>query len=163
MSDARLTARKPYLLRAFYDWLIDNQLTPHLIVDVNVVGINVPMEYARDGQIVLNISPQAVEKLRLTNTEVSLNASFGGIPRKVFVPMAAVTAIYARENGAGTLFEPEPAYESPVNSVDEVTRDQSSMSVIEGEGIGTVENSDNTSAGDSSHSVARRPTLRVIK
>ena len=111
MDLSQLTPRRPYLLRAFYEWLLDNQLTPHLVVDVTLPGVQVPMEYARDGQIVLNIAPRAVGNLELANDEVRFNARFGGIPRQVAVPLAAVLAIYARENGAGTMFEPEAAYE----------------------------------------------------
>ena len=103
MDLSQLTPRRPYLLRAFYEWLLDNQLTPHLVVDVTLPGVQVPMEYARDGQIVLNIAPRAVGNLELANDEVRFNARFGGIPRQVSVPLAAVLAIYARENGAGTM------------------------------------------------------------
>ena len=103
MDVSQLTPRRPYLLRAFYDWLLDNQLTPHLVVDVTLPGVLVPMEYARDGQIVLNIAPRAVGNLELANDEVRFNARFGGVPRNVSVPLAAVLAIYARENGAGTM------------------------------------------------------------
>ena len=106
-----MTPRRPYLLRAFYDWLLDNQLTPHLVVDVTRPDVQVPMEFARDGQIVLNIAPRAVGNLALGNEDVQFNARFGGVPRQVSVPMAAVLAIYARENGAGTMFEPEAAYD----------------------------------------------------
>jgi stringent starvation protein B len=110
MDISYMTPRRPYLLRAFYDWLLDNQLTPHLVVDIICPGVQVPMELARDGQIVLNIAPHAVGNLELGNDEVRLTARFGGVPRQVSVPMAAVKAIYARENGAGSLFEPEAAY-----------------------------------------------------
>ena len=105
MDVSQLTPRRPYLLRAFYEWLLDNQLTPHLVVDVTLPGVLVPMEYARDGQIVLNIAPRAVGNLELANDEVRFNARFGGVPRQVAVPLAAVLAIYARENGAGMAFE----------------------------------------------------------
>ncbi|ARA78090.1 Clp protease ClpP [Pectobacterium brasiliense] len=112
MALSQLSPRRPYLLRAFYDWLLDNQLTPHLVVDVTLPDVMVPMEFARDGQIVLNIAPRAVGGLELADDSVRFNARFGGVPRQVYVPMAAVMAIYARENGAGTMFESEPAYES---------------------------------------------------
>lgn len=111
MALSQLSPRRPYLLRAFYDWLLDNQLTPHLVVDVSLPGVMVPMEFARDGQIVLNIAQRAVGGLELADDSVRFNARFGGVPRQVYVPMAAVLAIYARENGAGTVFKPEPAYE----------------------------------------------------
>ncbi|MGL9751069.1 MAG: ClpXP protease specificity-enhancing factor [Symbiopectobacterium sp.] len=111
MALSQLSPRRPYLLRAFYDWLLDNQLTPHLVVDVSLPGVMVPMEFAHDGQIVLNIAQRAIGGLELADDSVRFNARFGGVPRQVYVPMAAVLAIYARENGAGTMFEPEPAYE----------------------------------------------------
>src|SRR5690606_8083102 len=119
MEMSQLSPRRPYLLRAFYEWLLDNQLTPHLVVDVTLEGVRVPMEYARDGQIVLNIAPRAVGNLELANDEVRFNARFGGVPRQVYVPLAAVLAIYARENGAGTMFEPEAAYDEEVASLND--------------------------------------------
>ena len=96
------------------------------------------MEYARDGQIVLNIAPRAVGNLELANDEVRFNARFGGVPRQVSVPLAAVLAIYARENGAGTMFEPEAAYDEDVASLNDDDNDASGfesetvMSVIDG-------------------------------
>ncbi|MGL4766395.1 MAG: ClpXP protease specificity-enhancing factor, partial [Aeromonas sp.] len=105
--------RRPYLVRAYYDWLLDNNLTPHLVVDAMLPGVQVPMDFVRDGQIVLNIAPRAVGNLELGNDAIRFNARFGGIPQQVDVPMAAVLALYARENGAGTLFEPEVAYDLP--------------------------------------------------
>lgn len=102
-----MTSNKPYLLRAFYDWLVDNQLTPHIVVDATVEGTQVPHEYVRDGQIVLNIAPHACGKLQLGNQAVSLDARFGGTPRHLHIPVQAVMAIYARENGAGTIFTAE--------------------------------------------------------
>lgn len=135
MEMTDMSPRRPYLLRAFYDWLLDNQLTPHLVVDITMPGVMVPMEFARDGQIVLNIAPRAVGNLELSNDDVRFNARFGGVSRNVFVPIAAVLAIYARENGAGTMFEPEPAFEA--NRAFESHNDESqvsepTMSVIDG-------------------------------
>ncbi|MBC8948568.1 MULTISPECIES: ClpXP protease specificity-enhancing factor [Xenorhabdus] len=112
MEMTQMSPRRPYLLRAHYEWLLDNDMTPHIVVDVNCYGVNVPMEYAQNGQIILNISPRAVGNLQLTNDEVRFNARFGGVGRQVTVPMAAVIAVYARENGAGMMFEPEFAYDA---------------------------------------------------
>ncbi len=106
-----MTPRRPYVLRAFYDWLVDNDLTPHLVVDATLPGVRVPLEFVQDGQIILNIVPRAVGNLELGNEAVSFNARFGGRPHSVIVPLYAVQAIYARENGAGTMFEPEEAYQ----------------------------------------------------
>ncbi|WP_445402394.1 ClpXP protease specificity-enhancing factor [Zobellella sp. An-6] len=107
-----MTPSRPYLLRAFYDWLLDNELTPHLLVDAGVPHTAVPQQFVKDGQIVLNIAPRAVVGLQMDNEAVSFNARFGGSPFQVYIPMAAIIAIQARENGAGTFFPPEPAYEA---------------------------------------------------
>ncbi len=160
---SQLTPRRPYLLRAFYEWLLDNQLTPHLVVDVTLPGVQVPMEYARDGQIVLNIAPRAVGNLELANDEVRFNARFGGVPRQVSVPLAAVLAIYARENGAGTMFEPEAAYDEDVASLnDDSAEGEPVMSVIDGNKPGSDDGDD---GDDTPPSPPRggRPALRVVK
>lgn len=102
-----MTSNQPYLLRAFYEWLVDNNLTPYIVVDATVDGVMVPQEHIKDGQIVLNISPTACGKLQLGNVDVTFEARFGGVPRSLAVPCAAILAIYARENGAGTVFTPE--------------------------------------------------------
>ncbi|MCE9787725.1 ClpXP protease specificity-enhancing factor [Shewanella chilikensis] len=121
-----LTPSRPYLLRAYYEWLMDNQLTPHLVVDATVPDIQVPLQYVKDGQIVLNVAGSAVGGLQLGNEFVEFNARFGGVPQQVLLPMASIVAIYARENGAGTVFDMEDAYlleegeESLLNVVEEV-------------------------------------------
>ena len=166
MEVSQLSPRRPYLLRAFYEWLLDNQLTPHLVVDVMMPGVNVPMEYARDGQIVLNIAPRAVGNHELANDEVRFNARFGGVPRQVNVPLAAVLAIYARENGAGTMFEPEAAYDENADSFndDEAVDNGGSetvMSVIDGDKPDISDDND----PDDTPPPPRggRPALRVVK
>ncbi|RJT23569.1 ClpXP protease specificity-enhancing factor [Buttiauxella izardii] len=165
MDTSQLSPRRPYLLRAFYEWLLDNQLTPHLVVDVTLPGVHVPMEYARDGQIVLNIAPRAVGNLELANGDVRFNARFGGVPRQVFVPMAAVLAIYARENGAGTMFEPEASYDEegeshndnePLSSEPEMV-----MQVIDGSRPDHDE--DDNDPDDEPPPRGGRPALRVVK
>ncbi|UDG79570.1 ClpXP protease specificity-enhancing factor [Candidatus Steffania adelgidicola] len=106
----QMSPRRPYLLEAFYKWLIDNELTPYLVVDINLEGVIVPTEFASNGQIVLNIAPRAIINLIICNDNLQFNARFNHVPQQVIIPMAAVLAIYARENGAGTMFESEPAY-----------------------------------------------------
>ncbi|MEA3587862.1 ClpXP protease specificity-enhancing factor [Pseudidiomarina sp. 1APP75-27a] len=107
-----MTARRPYMLRAVYEWLVDNQLTPHLVVDADQPGCEVPRQFVQDGQIVLNIAPGAVGNLQLLNDRIEFNARFSGKPEHVQVPMIAINALYARENGAGTIFEEEPQLEN---------------------------------------------------
>lgn len=166
MEMTHLTPRRPYLLRAFYDWLLDNQLTPHLVVDINLPGVMVPLEYARDGQIVLNIAPRAVGNLSLGNDEVSFNARFGGVPRQVTVPLAAVLAIYARENGAGTMFEPEPIYEDAGEYNPESEQAGSAetlMSVIDGDRPDDSVADDENPDDEPPPRGGGRPSLRVVK
>ena len=100
----RMTANRPYLLRAFYDWIVDNNCTPYLVVDATLGGVKVPMQFVQNGQIVLNTAPSAVGNLQLGNDAVTFNARFGGQPFALYIPVNAVLAIYAKENGAGTVF-----------------------------------------------------------
>lgn len=157
MDMGQMTPRRPYLLRAFYDWLLENELTPHLVVDATLPGVKVPLEYVQDGQIILNVAPRAVGHLELGNDEVSFNARFGGRPHLVLVPIYAVQAIYARENGAGTMFEPEPAY-SDMPDISEEFDSESSLIELESEGLN--ENSDDEAPRPA---VKGRPSLRVVK
>ncbi|GGB87808.1 stringent starvation protein B [Marinobacterium zhoushanense] len=103
-----VTPSRPYLLRALYEWLCDNDLTPLIVVDAGVRGVNVPDAYVQDGQITLNIALGAVRELDMNDAGVSFNARFGGVPMNVYVPITAVLAIYARENGMGMGFGMEP-------------------------------------------------------
>lgn len=103
-----MSSSRPYMIRALYDWIVDNNCTPYILVDAMMSGVEVPQQHVnKDGQIVLNISPTAVMGLSLDNQAVSFNARFGGIPTDIFVPSRAVLGIYARENGQGMVFEPE--------------------------------------------------------
>ncbi|SMY36766.1 Stringent starvation protein B [Photobacterium malacitanum] len=163
-----MTPRRPYLLRAFYDWLVDNDLTPHLVVDAMLPGVKVPMEFVSDGQIILNIAPMAVGNLELSNEAVSFSARFSGRPHSVIVPMYAVLAIYARENGAGTMFEPEAAYDTETaiyddehalaeeNTDDVVTPTASPFAVV-------TETVDGDEPDDEPPRPRGRPSLRVVK
>jgi stringent starvation protein B len=99
-----MTSNQPYLLRAFYEWIVDNNLTPYIVVNALYPGVLVPQEHVRDGQIVLNVAPASCNKLMMGNVEISFDARFGGVPRNLVVPCKAVLAIYAKENGAGTVF-----------------------------------------------------------
>lgn len=99
-----MTSSRPYLIRALYEWIVDNDMTPYIVVDASAEGLRVPTQYVKDGQIVLNISPRAVDKLQLSNSEIAFSARFGGAALNVWVPPKAVLAIYARENGEGMMF-----------------------------------------------------------
>jgi stringent starvation protein B len=102
-----MTPNRPYLIRALYQWLLDNGVTPYVLVDATARDVVVPERYVENGRIVLNISPGAVRELQIDNDMLSFNARFGGTPMDVFVPPSAVLGIYARENGRGMLFPEE--------------------------------------------------------
>lgn len=110
MDPNQMTARRPYLFRAFYDWIVDNELTPYIVVDASVFGVLVPQEFVKDNQIVLNLAPHSVAQYMATNEKIEFNARFSGVSQHIVVPMSAVEAIYARENNAGIVFEDEPEY-----------------------------------------------------
>lgn len=99
-----MTSSRPYLIRALYEWITDNGLTPYILVDIEKEGLKAPVEYADNGKLVLNIAPRAVRELNVGNDAVTFSARFGGVARDVYVPVQAVLAIYARENGQGMLF-----------------------------------------------------------
>jgi stringent starvation protein B len=112
-----MTPMRPYLLRAIYEWIVDNHFTPHVLIDADHPEVKVPRQYVRDGQIVLNISMTAVRQLELENEWLSFTARFSGASMRVYAPMAAVLAIYTKENGQGMIFQPEdfvmPEEETP--------------------------------------------------
>lgn len=103
-----MKSSRPYLVRALYEWIVDNDCTPHLLVNAEFAGVQVPAGFASDGQIVLNVSPNAVRHLHMDNDAVSFEGRFGGVPQSLYIPAAAVMAIYARENGQGMVFDVEP-------------------------------------------------------
>ena len=107
-----MTSNRPYLVRALWQWITDNGLTPHLVVDANREGVEVPRDFVDDGRIVLNISASAVRDLEMENDFISFNARFSGAPMNILVPLPAVLGIYAQENGQGMLF-PESDEETP--------------------------------------------------
>ena len=135
-----MNSSRPYILRALYDWIVDNDCTPHILVDAMQPGVEVPSEYVKDGQIVLNVSPTAVIDLHLSNHLVTFNGRFGGRPMDVAFPVTAVLGIYARENGQGMVFEPEEPPEPPEGGPPPA------------EGPGSDE-----------RPAARRPSLKVVK
>ena len=96
-----MTSHRPYLLRALYEWISDNDMTPHLLVDAGQPGVQVPPHTIKDGKVVLNIAGRAVATLELGNDAVRFTARFGGVSHPVSVPVSAILAIYARETGQG--------------------------------------------------------------
>jgi stringent starvation protein B len=102
-----LPSAKPYLLRGMVQWMEDNGLTPQILVDATLAGVSVPAEHVKAGKIVLNVAERATVRRELDNDYVSFGARFGGVAREVWVPITAVLAVYARENGQGMTFPTE--------------------------------------------------------
>ena len=99
--------RRPYLLRALYDWIVDSGEVPNILVDADIEGVVVPQEHVRDGQIVLNISPQAVRNLSLGNEYVMCDSRFSGRSIELILPVESIRAIYCRDSGQGLAFDDE--------------------------------------------------------
>lgn len=111
MTDPNIIPKRPYLLRAMHEWMSDNGLTPHIVVDALREGVDVPQQHVQNGKIILNASYAATEGLQLGNEHVMFSARFGGVAHNVCVPVDAVMGIYARESGQGMIFteeEPDP-------------------------------------------------------
>ena len=125
-----ISSNRPYLIRALYEWLGDNELTPHLLVDATKADVVVPKQFVEDGRIVLNVSPTAVRDLDLGNEWVSFNARFSGTPMDVIFPPDSVLGIYARENGRGMLFPDEPEEGGPPDDEPPPPRERPTLKVV---------------------------------
>ncbi len=112
MNDMGMTANRPYIIRALYEWITDNQLTPHLLINADVEGVQVPERAIQQHKVVLNIDPGAVEALDLGNDWLLFNTRFAGVKEAIRIPIEAVIAVYARENGQGMMFAQDEELES---------------------------------------------------
>ena len=101
--------RKPYIVKMLYQWIIDSGCTPYIGVNTSIDFVDVPQEYVKNYQIILNVAPVSVSDLIIDNQYISFFADFAGEERFIYVPMLAITAIYAKENGEGTMFDDEDA------------------------------------------------------
>lgn len=129
---SEMTSNKPYLIRAFYDWIVDNQKTPYILVSATYPGVQVPQQHVENGRIVLNISPAACRGLLLENDRILFSARFSGETVQIYFPPAAVLEIYAKENGLGIAFaiedEPPPSTDGDSGSA---TRKKPSLKLVE--------------------------------
>lgn len=167
MSDdeAPMTSHRPYLLRALYEWIADNGMTPHLLVDATRPSVQVPMHAVKDGKIVLNIAERAVSRLDMSNEAISFSARFGGVSHSVSVPVGAVLAIYARETGQGmALPEDAPAAddESQADTADSGEPAQAPLSAVPSDPASQDED-DGGGDGPASPSPRRAGHLRIVK
>ncbi|AIA76568.1 peptidase [Halomonas campaniensis] len=162
-----MKSSRPYLARALYEWLLDNELTPYVVVDATQPGVEVPRQFVQNGQIVLNVAPTAVRDLFMENQAMGFNARFGGQPMQVMIPTPALIAIYARENGAGMVFGHEPELDAAEFDDAELDGDFSDAFDESSKPELTVTEPVPEKEGDvsalSSKKAKKKPTLRVVK
>ncbi len=113
-----MTPSRPYFIRAVYEWILDNELTPYLLVNSGYPDVMVPMEFVQDGKILLNLAPSAIRELHMGNDEIEFSARFGGKARNLYVPIGSVMAVYAKENGKGMFFDENEIPPPPNDSGD---------------------------------------------
>lgn len=158
-SSMKMSSNKPYLVGAYYDWISDNDLTPYIVVDVNVYGVLVPMAYVNGGQIVLNIASSAVGTIALGADAIEFSARFGGKLEHICVPYGAIAAIYAKENGVGTSLpiehpsDEENAVKEALDSNAKASKPKPSLSSV----------SSTAKTVDSKKSGKGKASLKVIK
>ena len=145
-----LPSNKPYLLRAIYEWIVDNNATPHVALFAENPDVLVPEQFVDDGKIILNISPTAAQGLLIDNDSLSFSARFGGKPFNVYAPISAVLALYASENGEGLSFDLEPYDDTPP--------EDPSPTVIE-----SVDSGGKKPSGSKKSTNSKRPSLKVVK
>ncbi|HKM36280.1 MAG TPA: ClpXP protease specificity-enhancing factor [Thiopseudomonas sp.] len=157
-----MNSSRPYILRALHEWIVDNECTPHLLVDINHPQVKVPPGYAADGQIVLNTAPAAVRYFTVDNEAVSFEALFSGAPFSLYVPMGAILAIYARENGQGMFFDAES---DALGEHDEMPEDKADTTLEKPTVLHAVDTHTPTAPDDEPPKPPSpgRPNLRVIK
>jgi stringent starvation protein B len=130
MTTIVMSSNRPYLLRAMYEWIADNGMTPYILVDAAAPDVNVPRSAIKDGRIVLNIAARAVAQLELGKDRVSFMARFSGVSQVVEVPMGAVLAIYAQENGQGMMFPAENQTTPPPPAADAAAKKGGHLRVV---------------------------------
>lgn len=166
-DNAPMTSHRPYLLRALYEWIADNGMTPHLLVDAARPMVQVPLHAVKDGRIVLNIAERAVSRLDMSNETISFTARFGGVSHSVSVPVGAVLAIYARETGQGMAL-PDDALsnedQEPVDTADDAeSASPAPLSAVPSPVSSEDEGDGNDGGGPASPSPRRAGHLRIVK
>jgi stringent starvation protein B len=136
-----MISSRPYLIRAAYEWITDNGMTPHLVVDATFPRVAVPKEYVSEGRIILNVGQTAVQGLELGNQEIRFSARFGGMARQVVMPPGAVLGVYAHEDHEMRIFFPEELAQAEERAEEE----------------DASRRTDNSEAG------AKKPSLKVVK
>ena len=140
-----MSSSRPHIVRALYDWIIENGCTPYILVNAFADDVEVPQEHVKDGQIILNISPSAVQSLFIRSEAIDFDGRFAGIPKRVYVPISAVMGIYAKENGQGMIFDPEANLPNPPIPP------------------GTDDSPERRTSDSKSSGLVKKPSLRVVK
>ena len=130
MAERPLSRQRPYLLRGMHEWMTDNALTPHIVVDATREGLDLPAGHVRDNKIVLNVSYAATRALLIDNDVVTFEARFNGVPKVLNIPIDAVLGIYARENGKGMVFAEETAPDPPPDDASPPKGDRPTLRVV---------------------------------
>ncbi len=151
-----MLSNRPYLIRAIYDWIVDNEWTPHFQVDAEYPGVRVPRQFVQEGMIVLNAHPQAVVGLMMDNDGFSFKARFQGVEESVYFPPEAVLAVFARENGQGMPFPPEP-YPDEADDMEEKV----GLTAVDSET--KVDQDQELSSKPNKRPKRKKPSLSVVK
>ncbi len=151
-----MISNRSYIIRAMYDWIVDNNWTPHVQVDANYPGVDVPQAHVQDGIIVLNLAPSAVVGLSMANDWFTFKARFGGIETTLGFPPEAILAIFARENGQGMPFPPEPYPEELLQGKEEDLETSPRLSAVE-------KKTDSEKSAVKSSSDKKKPSLSIVK
>jgi stringent starvation protein B len=147
-ESAGMTSNRPYLLRAIYDWISDNGLTPYVLVDAAQPGVRVPAHVVKNGQVVLNLAMRAVANLDLGNDRIAFEARFSGVSQSIVIPVQSVLALYAQENGQGMMF-PADENDTPAANSAEAAEE--------------ANESQEPTGGDDDRPKRGAPHLRVVK
>lgn len=165
-DESPMTSHRPYLLRALYEWIADNGMTPHLLVDATRPGVHVPQQAVKEGRIVLNVAQRAVSALEMSNEMISFSARFGGVSQSVSVPVGAVLAIYARETGQGMALPDDIADEGGEGRPTSAAEDRPNLSAVPDsadDGAGPDADGDGDDDGPDDPAPRRGGHLRIVK
>ncbi len=154
-----MTSTRPYLIRAIYEWIIENRCTPYILVNANAVGVRVPRQAIKDGQVLLNVAPHAIDRLELGLEEVRFNARFSGVSQSICAPTAAVLAIYAHENGQGMMFPAEADIAADKQAEEAAQPAEAPAPLLTSVADGQQDRADQTPTAPE----RARPSLRIVK
>ena len=160
-----MKSKRPYLTRAYYDWIVDNNFTPCLLVDTRMVDVRLPESFLSEDQVVLNVAPEAIREFEISDKAISFLAQFSGITSSVFVPLVAVLAVYAYENGQGIFFEHEEELTISSDDGKGASKRKAELHSVAVTDTNTSESAPKKEAetGKSNKKRKGRPSLKIIK